>query len=196
MENGFNRSSSYVEWSAIFAGAVLASALSLVMLQFGAVVGVADMNAFTDSVSNIEITPARLIMAALYILIIQVLASMLGGYVAGRMRAPISAATEHEKEVRDGVHGVLVWATATLAVAVSVALMGAFAQIAIDQPAEVNTAQEVLDQQHRTAILLSFAAASTSLVSGVAAWVAGVKGGDHRDLGIDFGRHITFLIRR
>lgn len=196
MENGYNRPSSYVEWSTIFAGAVLASALSLVMLQFGAIVGVANLETFRNSVTNIDVTPERLIMTGIYILIIQVLASMLGGYVAGRMRAPLSAATEHEKEVRDGVHGILVWATATLAVAVSVALMGAFAHLTIDKPAEVVTAQAVLDREHNIAILLAFAAAATSLVSGVAAWVAGVKGGDHRDLGIDFGRHITFLIKR
>ena len=196
MENGFNRPASYIEWSTILAGAVLASALSLVMLQFGAVVGVADLKTFQDSASNITITPERLIMTGIYILIIQVLASMLGGYIAGRMRAPLSAATEHEKEVRDGVHGVLTWATATLAVAVCTALMAAFAHIAIDQPAEVDKAQAVLDREHNIAILLAFAAAATSLVSGVAAWASAVKGGDHRDLGIDFGRHITFLIRR
>ena len=190
------RTSSYVEWSAILAGTVLASALSLVLLQFGAIVGVADLETFRDSASNIEITPARVIMTTLYILIIQVLASMLGGYIAGRMRAPLSAGTEHEKEVRDGVHGVLVWATATLAVAVSVAIMGAFAHLTVQQPAEVQTTQAMMDREHTMAVLLAFAAASTSLVSGVAAWVAGVKGGDHRDLGIDFGRHITFLIRK
>lgn len=186
---------SYVEWSTIIAGAVLASALSLVMLQFGSAVGVADLNTFRDSVANVDVTPARLIMAGLYILIIQVLASMLGGYIAGRMRAPISA-SEHEREIRDGVHGVLTWATATLAVAVSVALVAAFAEVAIDKPAEVEAVKAVADREHNLAILLAFAAAATSLVSGVAAWVAAVAGGDHRDRAVDYSRYITFLVRR
>lgn len=192
----FNSTGSYVEWSTIIAGAVLASALSLVLLQFGSIVGVADMNTFRDSVANVDIKPAKLILATFFVLIIQVLASMIGGYLAGRMRAPIATATEHEKEIRDGFHGVLTWATATLAVAVTVALAGAFAQLAIDKPAEVETVKAVLDREHNIAIILAFSAAATSLVSGVAAWAAAVKGGDHRDSGLDYGRYITFLVKR
>lgn len=186
---------SYVEWSTIIAGAVLASALSLVMLQFGSVVGVADMDSFRNNTLAMDITPARLIMAGLYILIIQVLSSMLGGYIAGRMRAPISA-SEHEKEVRDGIHGILTWATATLAVAVSVALVAAFAHLAVEKPPEVIIAQDVLDREHKIAILLAFSAGATSLVSGVAAWAAAVAGGDHRDRSVDYSKYITFLVRR
>ena len=187
---------SYIEWSVIFAGAVLASALSLVMLQFGGIMGIADMNTFRDSAVNVDITPAKILLTALYILIIQVLASMIGGYLAGRMRAPVQTASEHEKEIRDGLHGVLTWATATLAVAAVVALAGMFAHVAIDKPAEVETAKAVLDRQHNIAIIIAFSAAATSLVSGVAAWVAAVFGGDHRDRGVDYGRYITFLVRR
>jgi len=191
-----NISGSYIEWSTILAGAVLASALSLVMLQFGSAIGIADMNTLRDSAANIDLTPAKIVLTALYILIIQVLASMLGGYLSGRMRAPLANASEHEKEVRDGFHGVLTWATATLAVAVSVALAGAFAQIAVDKPVEAETAQAILDREHNLTIVLAFCAAATSLVSGVAAWASAVMGGDHRDRGIDYGRYITFLVRR
>ena len=186
---------SYVEWAPVIAGAVLASALSLVMLQFGSAVGVANMDTFRDSASNIDITPARLLMTVLYILIIQVLASMIGGYIAGRMRAPISA-SEHEREIRDGIHGVLTWATASLAVAATVALAAAFAEIAIDKPAEVEQAKAVADAYKNVPVILAFSAGATSLVSAVAAWVAGVKGGDHRDRSVDYSRYITFLVRR
>lgn len=186
---------SYVEWAPIIGGAVLASALSLVLLQFGSAVGAADMNTFRDSASNIDITPARILLATLYILIIQVLASMIGGYIAGRMRAPISG-SEHEREIRDGIHGVLTWATASLAVAVTVALAAAFAQLAVDKPAEVEQAKAVVDAYKNVPIILAFSAGATSLVSAVAAWVAGVKGGDHRDRSVDYSRYVTFLVRR
>lgn len=187
---------SYIEWSTIIAGAVLASALSLVMLQFGSALGIADMETFRDDRLIMDITPGRLILAGLYILIIQVLSSMLGGYIAGRMRAPFSSASEHEKEVRDGIHGVLVWATATLAVAASVAVAAAFAHLAVETPVEAVVAQDILERERHIAILLAFAAGSTSLVSGVAAWVAGVAGGDHRDRGVDYSKHVTFIVRR
>ena len=40
-----------------------------------------------------------------------IIAFGVGGYIAGRMRAPIDA-SDDEIEFRDGTHGVLVWAIA------------------------------------------------------------------------------------
>src|SRR6201999_1604817 len=37
-----------------------------------------------------------------------------GGYLAGRFRHRTYDATEHESDVRDGAHGLLVWALAAL----------------------------------------------------------------------------------
>ena len=37
---------------------------------------------------------------------------MAGGYLTGRMRRRFNDATEHESDVRDGAHGLLVWAGA------------------------------------------------------------------------------------
>jgi hypothetical protein len=47
---------------------------------------------------------------------------MAGGYLAGRMRRRALDASEHESDVRDGTHGLLVWALGTL--------LGAFLAIA------------------------------------------------------------------
>jgi hypothetical protein len=43
---------------------------------------------------------------------VQISSFMAGGYLAGRMRRRFHDASEHESDVRDGAHGLLVWAGA------------------------------------------------------------------------------------
>jgi hypothetical protein len=52
------------------------------------------------------------VVLALWFTWITVSSFVAGGYVAGRMRRPIDGATTHEVHVRDGVHGLVVWAVA------------------------------------------------------------------------------------
>ncbi|HWJ88763.1 MAG TPA: hypothetical protein VNS12_11875 [Pelagibacterium sp.] len=103
--------SSYVDWPAILAGAVAAAAVSLVMLTFGSAVGLSMTNPFgREGVSLMWIG----IILALWVIWVQVSALMLGGYITGRMRRRHLDSTEHESDVRDGFHGLLVWATAVV----------------------------------------------------------------------------------
>lgn len=180
---------SYVEWGAIIAGAVLALAISLVLLQFGSAVGVANLDALR---TDVEITAPRMLTAGVFVLVIQVLASICGGYLTGRLRAPILGASEHEREVRDGMHGLLVWATGTIAVVIAVSIASALAALAADQTAITPETQEVTDRERVVAIILAFAAGATSLASAVASWIAATKGGDHRDRAVDYSRYVTF----
>jgi hypothetical protein len=102
---------SYVSWSAIFAGAILATAYSFVMLTFGAAAGLSLVSPFSAADgANMGV----LIAVSLWLIWVQVSGFALGGYIAGRIRARSPIATEHEVEVRDGVHGLLVWATGAL----------------------------------------------------------------------------------
>jgi hypothetical protein len=180
---------SYVQWSAIIAGTVLALAISLVLLQFGSAVGVANIESLrTDA----EITAPRLLTAGIFVLVIQILASICGGYIAGRMRTSMMGASEHEREVRDGMHGLLVWATGTVAVVIAVSIASALAGLVANQAVETPRPQDVLDREHTVAIILGFSAAATSLVSAVASWVAATKGGDHRDRAVDYSRFVSF----
>ena len=185
---------SYVEWSTVLAGAVLASAASLVFLQFGSAVGLANIDRLMDNV--VDVSRSGLLNTAVFILVVQVLASIGGGYVAGRMRAPIATATPHESEVRDGVHGLLTWATATLAVMAGATIVAAFAHIAVAPTPETQQTEAIVQREQVITVILAFAAAATSVISGLAAWIAAVKGGDHRDNNVDFSRHVTFLVRR
>jgi hypothetical protein len=48
------------------------------------------------------------------LILVAIAAYGLGGYVAGRLRTRLTAASAEEVEFRDGSHGLLVWALATL----------------------------------------------------------------------------------
>ena len=54
------------------------------------------------------------IALALWFTWITVSSFVAGGYITGRMRRPIDGATPHERHVRDGVHGLVVWAVAVV----------------------------------------------------------------------------------
>ncbi|GAU86570.1 hypothetical protein [Bosea sp. BIWAKO-01] len=106
--------SSYLEWAPILAGAVLAAAISSIMTAFGSAIGLSLVSAEPSRSSSLTVLG---IAAALWALWGTVSACIAGGYVAGRMRRPVPDATAHEREMRDGAHGLLVWATGVLLLA-------------------------------------------------------------------------------
>jgi hypothetical protein len=97
---------SYVEWGAVFAGAVLAAAIAFVLLTFGTAVGLSTTSAWPHSGASAK-TVATL--AVLWALMQQIGAFLIGGYVAGRMRTRWAESGD-EADFRDGLHGGLVWA--------------------------------------------------------------------------------------
>lgn len=100
---------SYVDWPAIVAGIVLASGISLVLLAFGSAIGLS----MTDFRAGDDISPLWIaVVAALWLLWVEVSSFMAGGYLTGRLRRRHQDATEDEVDVRDGAHGLLVWAGA------------------------------------------------------------------------------------
>lgn len=182
---------SYVDIPAIIGGAALALALSLVLANFGATIGLAFADDYDWSRENAMET---MIAMGLWTLWVQVLASFAGGYLAGRMRRPVAGATAHERDIRDGAHGLLVWAFGTVAVAVGMGLASALAAL-VNTPeaaSAVEQTQDVLDREHNVAIIMAFITASSALVAAVASWWAGTKGGDHRDRAVDHSRYVAF----
>lgn len=111
----------YVDWPAIFAGAAVAAAISLVLLTFGAALGLSLTSAQEGQSASIFWIA---VVGGLWLLWVQISASMAGGYLAGRMRRRVGDATEYESDLRDGSHGVIVWAVATL-LAATLAYSGA-----------------------------------------------------------------------
>ncbi len=106
---------SHVDWPAIIAGAILASALSFVLLTFGSALGLSMVSPEPgEGVSLRWMT----IAGGLWFVWVAVSSFAAGGYLAGRMRRRIADATEDESDTRDGAHGVLVWATGAVVAAV------------------------------------------------------------------------------
>lgn len=189
--NFYKPSGSYIEWGTIIGGTVLACAVSTILLQFGAAVGLTQIDSAASADANIS--PAFVLGTGIFLLWVQTMASLCGGYLAGRMRAPLATATEHEKEMRDGVHGLLVWATSTLAVVVAAGIVAAIA--GLTTPAPVSEAAAVADiavMDEKVALIYAFFAGAISLVSGVLSWWAATVGGDHRDQGTDHSKYFSF----
>jgi hypothetical protein len=120
----------YVEWGAIFAGAVLAAALSFVFLTFGAAIGLSAASPWPNSGASVKFLAG---LAVFWAMVQQIGAFMAGGYVAGRMRSRWNETTQHEVEFRDGLHGGLVWAVGlVIGVAILMASAGAAARTGIE----------------------------------------------------------------
>jgi hypothetical protein len=115
---------SYLEWSAIVGGAVLSAAITTVMAAFGSALGLSLISADTARSSSLVVVT---IVAGLWAIWITVSACFAGGYLAGRMRRPAGDASAHERAVRDGAHGIVVWAAGALLVTMvaSSSLLGA-----------------------------------------------------------------------
>jgi hypothetical protein len=117
--------SSAMSWAAVSAGAVAAVALTLVLLAFGAGMGFSVVSPWGNSgvsASTFEIG------TGLYLIVVAMLSSTIGGYVAGRLRTKWAGVHAHEVFFRDTAHGFLAWALATvLGAAVLTAAAGSFA---------------------------------------------------------------------
>jgi hypothetical protein len=114
-------SHSAVSWPAIFCGAAVAAATSLILLALGSGVGMASVSPWSDSgVSPTTFTVA----AAIWLIVTQWVASAAGGYLTGRLRTKWVDTHTHEVFFRDTAHGFVTWALATL-IAASVAASAA-----------------------------------------------------------------------
>jgi hypothetical protein len=112
----------YVDWAAIIAGAVLATAVAFLLLTFGTALGLSFASPYGSSGEKSLWLFA--IAAGLWLMWVQGSAYMAGGYLAGRLRRRHFDANADEVEVRDGAHGLIVWALGTLIAASVVALVG------------------------------------------------------------------------
>jgi hypothetical protein len=106
--------SSYLDWSAIVAGAFVAAALSFVLISFGSALGLA---VASPSSTWRDTSLALAVVAGLWLLLTALASFGLGGYVAGRLRASWRGASTDETEFRDGAHGVIVWGLAVIVAA-------------------------------------------------------------------------------
>ncbi len=145
---------SYIDWPAVIGGIVLASAISLVLLAFGSAIGLS----FANFEAGDDVNPVWIaIAAASWLLWVQISSFMAGGYLTGRMRRRFNDASEHESDIRDGAHGLLVWGGALVVGAIiavggigaAVSTVGAALGTATDAAASVagDAAENGVDPQ-------------------------------------------------
>lgn len=101
---------SYVDWGAIIAGAVVATAIGVVFTGFGAALGLSALSPQEGEGSG----RWSMILTGLWALITILVAYGVGGYVAGRMRRRFEGATSDEVSARDSIHGMVVWGLGVL----------------------------------------------------------------------------------
>jgi hypothetical protein len=99
--------SSGVSWGAVIAGAFVAAALSLSLLALGAGIGFSAVSPW----ANIGASATAIGWTAIvWLVLMQIISSSLGGYLAGRLRTKWVRVHTHEVYFRDTAHGFLVWA--------------------------------------------------------------------------------------
>ncbi len=102
---------SYVEWGPVFAGALAASAISFVLLTAGASIGLSLISPYEHELY----TRTAASVAVFWSVAVPILAFLVGGYIAGRMRTAWADATRDEVQFRDAMHGLLVWSLSIVA---------------------------------------------------------------------------------
>jgi hypothetical protein len=113
---------SAVAWPAIAAGALVAIAASLILFSLGSGLGFAAASPWGD----VGRTAAKIsIAAAIWLIVVQWIASAAGGYLAGRLRTRWHGTHTHEVFFRDTAHGLLAWGLATVVVAIVTAAVAA-----------------------------------------------------------------------
>jgi hypothetical protein len=116
---------SAVSWAAVIAGGVTAASVAITLLLLGAGLGLASISPWAGrGVSTGTFT----VFAAIWLIIVQWVASALGGYMAGRLRTKWVAVHTDEVFFRDTAHGFLSWALGVLITAV--VLTGAAGSVA------------------------------------------------------------------
>ncbi len=171
-----------VSWGAVIAGAVGAAALSLVLLLLGAGLGFAVVSPWAARGISDEAFGASTI---LWVTAVQLLASALGGYLAGRLRSRWLTVHTNEVYFRDTAHGFLAWSVATLLMAtVLSSAVGAAITMGLgnaESATAANAAAELSDAERKAAAIAALWLVVSLFVGAfVSAWAA-TFGGVLRD---------------
>jgi hypothetical protein len=100
-----------ISWAAVLAGAVASCALTLVLLSLGAGLGFAVVSPWAHS--GVSGTTFE-IGTGLYFIVMAMISSAVGGYLAGRLRNRWVGVQSPEVHFRDTAHGFLAWALASV----------------------------------------------------------------------------------
>jgi hypothetical protein len=95
-----------VSWPAILGGGFVTTALSLILLALGAGLGLSSVSVWSsEGVSSSMIGTGAIV----WLILMQIMSSSLGGYLAGRLRTKWASIHTDEVYFRDTAHGFLAW---------------------------------------------------------------------------------------
>jgi hypothetical protein len=103
----------YPEWGPIVAGGIAAAALALALHAFAVGIG---LSVSSTAPTWRDASFVLVLLSALYVILAALASYGLGGYLVGLMCTRPSS--REDADLRDGLHGLLVWALATLLTAV------------------------------------------------------------------------------
>jgi hypothetical protein len=100
-----------VSWAAVAAGAIVTCALTFVLLAFGVGLGLSVVSPWAGA--GVSATTFK-IGTGLYLIVIAMISSSIGGYIAGRLRTRWIGVHSDEVYFRDTAHGFIAWALASV----------------------------------------------------------------------------------
>src|SRR3954452_1488114 len=111
----------YLQWTPVIAGALAATALSLILVTFATAVG---LGVSSTAPTWRDASVALWLLSGLYLILVALISFGVGGYIAGHIRVAGPAADPADVEHRDGAHGLCAWAVAVVLGAIIAALLG------------------------------------------------------------------------
>jgi len=128
--------SSGVAWGAVIGGSFVTAAFSLILLALGAGFGLSAVSPW----SNVGVSASTVGTAAIgWLILIEIVASALGGYLTGRLRTKWALIHTDEVYFRDTANGFLSWAVALV---ISVTLLASAAAAIVGRVAQLGSAAE------------------------------------------------------
>jgi hypothetical protein len=121
--------SSGVSWAAVIGGGFVTAALSLILLALGTGLGLSSVSVW----SNVGVSSSTIgKVAIMWLILMQIMSSSMGGYLAGRLRTKWANLHTDEVYFRDTAHGFLAWAlslvmTAAFLTSAATSMVGATA---------------------------------------------------------------------
>ena len=112
---------SSVAWGAIFAGAAVAFAATVMLLALGAGIGLTSVSPWQGEGAS---ATGFAVGGAIWLIITQWGSAALGGYITGRLRTRWNFISSDEVFFRDTAHGLVTWAVATIVTVFVVAAAG------------------------------------------------------------------------
>lgn len=123
-----------ISWTAVFAGTVIAAALSITLLTGGVGLGFIAMSPHEgEGASAMQLG----IGAIIWMFVVQIVSYGVAGYVTGRLRPMWAPVYSDEVYFRDTAHGLTVWALSAL---VSIAVFGSVMSAAVGSAVRGGTA--------------------------------------------------------